>query len=865
MRLEPGSRLGSYEILAPLGAGGMGEVWRARDTRLQREVALKILPEAFSSDAERLSRFTREAHVLASLNHPGIGAIYSFEEIDGTHFLALELVPGETLKQRIGRGPIPLAEALGIARQIAEALEAAHGKGILHRDLKPANVIVTPDGRVKLLDFGLAKSFNAERASPDISQSPTAAADGTRQGLILGTASYMSPEQARGRPLDARSDLWSFGCLLYEMLAGRKAFDGETLSDILVAILDRDPNWDALPAAAPQPVRDLLHGLLEKDVDRRWRDVRDVKAALAGAFASHSTMQTHARVPANRRPLRWAVASGIAIAALLAAVLLRTRSGDGALPKEKYLAIMPFKDLSGQPDGQLVVDGLTESFRARLTKLQVPGLMVMAAAGGAAGDDAAHLARDRGANLVLTGALRRQESQIRLTYNILVAGSPGILAADEVAGNASDQFGLEDRLVESVAASLRVQLESAGAGAAARQRPSESEPYYRALGLLRRYDDPRSLVAAIEILNGISGGGRSALVQAALGRAWIERYRSTKDPAAAEAARAAVQRAIALDDGSPDAHLASGQLLAMTGKPKEAVVEIRRAIERQAPSADALLALGDALADAGDAAEAEATYRSAIALNPAYWAGYNKLGVSYFARGLLGEAEKILRQSIERNPEVGRVHNSLGAVLIQAGRFDEALKALRDSIARSPENPSAWSNLGFVHYYSGRYGEAADAFRRATALTPKSGALWANLGDALSMLPGREAETRAAYEEGLRLGREALAINPRNAKSQRLLSRCYTRIGNLAEASRWLDEAFKAEPSSVDNLFQRALLEHFGGHDEKAVVTIRRLVAAGYNPTLIRNEPAFGALLKDKSFKAALSKESATPVNAPTP
>jgi len=223
MRVEPGSRLGSYEILGPLGAGGMGEVWRARDTRLQREVALKILPEAFSSDAERLSRFTREAHVLASLNHPGIAAIYSFEEIEGTNFLALELVPGETLKHRIARGPIPLSEALGFARQIAEALEAAHGKGILHRDLKPANVMVTPDGRVKLLDFGLAKAFAAEQASQDISESPTAAADGTKQGLILGTASYMSPEQARGRTLDARSDLWALGCLLYEMLVGRKA------------------------------------------------------------------------------------------------------------------------------------------------------------------------------------------------------------------------------------------------------------------------------------------------------------------------------------------------------------------------------------------------------------------------------------------------------------------------------------------------------------------------------------------------------------------------------------------------------------------------------------------------------------------
>ncbi len=289
MPLEPGSHLGPFEVLSRLGAGGMGEVWRARDTRLQRDVAIKVLPELFAQDADRLQRFTREAHVLASLNHPNIAAIYSLEEIDGVRFLVLELVTGETLKQRIVRAPVSANEAIRFALQVADALEAAHAKGILHRDLKPANVNVTPEGKVKLLDFGLAKAFALGAASPDISHSPTLAAEATHQGVVLGTASYMSPEQARSRALDGRSDLWAFGCVLYEMLAGKKAFDGESVSDILVAILDREPDWGALPAATPPPLRELLKHLLEKDPAKRPGDVRETRALLEAAAGSRTT------------------------------------------------------------------------------------------------------------------------------------------------------------------------------------------------------------------------------------------------------------------------------------------------------------------------------------------------------------------------------------------------------------------------------------------------------------------------------------------------------------------------------------------------------------------------------------------------
>src|SRR5215467_7154283 len=256
MALTIGTQLGSHEITALLGKGGMGEVYRARDLKLKREVAIKILPEEFSRDADRVSRFQREAEALASLNHPNIAGIYDLAEASGTRFLVLELVEGETLADRIERGPIPVDEALGIAKQIAEALEAAHERSIIHRDLKPANVKLTPEGKVKVLDFGLAR--NVEEASAATSRSATLLLGETREGTILGTPAYMSPEQARGRPADKRADLWAFGCLLFEMLTGRQAFGGETASDAMAAVLSRDPDWSALPRSTPAPIRRLL-------------------------------------------------------------------------------------------------------------------------------------------------------------------------------------------------------------------------------------------------------------------------------------------------------------------------------------------------------------------------------------------------------------------------------------------------------------------------------------------------------------------------------------------------------------------------------------------------------------------------------
>src|SRR5713226_8597407 len=324
MALAPGTKLGPYEIVAPLGAGGMGEVYRARDTKLGRDVALKLLPPRFTADADRVARFGREARLLASLNHPHIGAIYGFEDAGNVPALVLELVEGDTLDVRLRLGTLPLSEALAVAQQIADALDAAHRAGIIHRDLKPSNIKITPDGFVKVLDFGLAKALATEGSDPDLLKSTITSAGGTIVGVILGTAAYMSPEQARGQPVDKRTDIWAFGCVLFEMLTGSAAFARETITDTIVAVVGAEPEWKSLPADTPGSIRRLLTRCLQKDARRRLHDIADARIELEDAMA---TPAEPAPLPTPRRwsPVALSVLSlGIATALVfLGAVLDR--------------------------------------------------------------------------------------------------------------------------------------------------------------------------------------------------------------------------------------------------------------------------------------------------------------------------------------------------------------------------------------------------------------------------------------------------------------------------------------------------------------------------------------------------------------
>jgi serine/threonine-protein kinase len=379
-----GRKLGHYEIVEKIGEGGMGAVYRARDKTLGRDVAIKLLPDFLAGDREKIARLEREAHLLASLNHPNIATLHGLEDSEGLKYLVMELVPGETLDERISRAPLRLEECLGILRQIAEALEAAHEKGIVHRDLKPANVVVTSEGRVKVLDFGLAKAVAEDAPPSDISKSPTLTREGTEHGVILGTAPYMSPEQARGKSLDRRTDIWSFGCVFYEALTGRKAFSGETVSDTIAAILEREPDWTALPGRTPVKIRDLLRRCFQKEPHRRLRDIGDARIEIEEALAEPSAAPV---TGPSRRYLPWvvtALVSAIAIGSLLRPRAEPERAVSRLtvnLPPEQALTWQNDPSLALSPDGRrLVYVGGSDSERRlyvrsidRLEALPIPG------------------------------------------------------------------------------------------------------------------------------------------------------------------------------------------------------------------------------------------------------------------------------------------------------------------------------------------------------------------------------------------------------------------------------------------------------------------------------------------------------------
>jgi len=361
MSLTLGTKIGPFEVTAPIGAGGMGEVYRATDTRLRRDVAIKVLPDDVTRDRERLARFEREAQLLASLSHPNIGAIFGLEEWGDSRCLILELIEGETLAEKIGRGPLPAEEALRIALQIAEGLEAAHEKWIIHRDLKPANVKVTPDGTVKVLDFGLAKAYEGDPAHPSsqVSLSPTLSLAATRAGVILGTAAYMSPEQAAGQMVDRRSDVWAFGVVLFEMLTGRKTFGGETLSHTLASVLKEEPDWSGLPADLPPRIRQLIGRCLDKKVQRRLQSIGEARVLLEDYRDAPESFRPAAMpapsastlVPLWRQAAPWAVAALLGVALASAPLWLR-RQATAPGPRRLTLAV---------PDGESIFRGYGSS------------------------------------------------------------------------------------------------------------------------------------------------------------------------------------------------------------------------------------------------------------------------------------------------------------------------------------------------------------------------------------------------------------------------------------------------------------------------------------------------------------------------
>jgi len=589
MRLVSGSRIGNYEVVTQQGAGGMGEVYRARDIRLDRTVAIKSLPPGVAADPERLARFEREAKLLASLNHPNIAGIYGLEDVAGSPYLVLEFVEGETLAQRLSRGPLSPRETLDVGGRIASGIEAAHARGIVHRDLKPGNIMLTSSGDVKVLDFGLAKGGAAEAGTAsDLAASPTLALSATGQGIILGTAPYMSPEQARGKLVDRRADVWAFGCVLFECLAGHPAFQGETVSDVIARILEREPDWRDLPESVPPRFQELIQRCLTKDVAERPRDIGDLRREL-GTIAQRMSSP-------GERP---------------------------AAAELPSLAVLYFENLSSDSESEYFCAGITEDILTDLSKikgLRVASRNAVARYRGAPAD-LPRVASDLGVKSVLEGSVRRSGDRVRITAQLINAANGFHLWAERYDRTLADVFAVQEEIAKSIAEALRVALTPAESESLVKDRPDNVRAYDLYLRGRQRYGSytVEALREALELFQeAIAIDPDYALAWAGVADCYGQmlQYEMAKDPG--EATRLGLQaarRAIAINPRLAEAHKSEALVLRFTGDLAGSKAALRRALDANPRFVPALINLSVEAVSGADLAGTERFIRRALEID----------------------------------------------------------------------------------------------------------------------------------------------------------------------------------------------------------------------------------------------------------
>jgi tetratricopeptide (TPR) repeat protein len=792
--------------------------------------------------------------MLAAVNHPTIAAIYGAEEDGATRYIVMELVEGETLAQRLSTGPLAVADALRMASQVAEALEVAHEKGVIHRDLKPANIKITPEGKVKVLDFGLAKAMEMPFAG-DMSHSPTLVMSDSRPGEIVGTPEFMSPEQARGKETDRRTDIWAFGCILFESLSGRRAFTGETVPDVIGAILHVEPDWTSLPARTPDRVRELLAMCLEKDPGRRLRDAGDARLEIESALAGMSGAGALAGARATSRwRAAFAVVAGAAVA-VAAYFLVRpaVRSAAPApLSAARQLAVLPFRNLTGASEGEQWGVGLADWVSARLSN--VKGLSVVTPTADAYTMDpkssTAAVARRLGANTVLSGTLQQENGRFRITYRLFDANGAQI-AAGALDGPAL--FVLQDRIAEGVLGDLRLPRDTQRTPTpSGLDTPADQEKYLEAIGLLRRYDRREGVARALDILQKLAKEKpNSALVQAALARADLETFRTTKERVWADRAVAASEAARAIDPGLPEVDVTVGETLLATGKPKEAVEAFHRALAARPGNVQALLGLGRAYESAGDAPAAEDAFRRAMELEPSF-AVFNQLAGLYYDLGQYGDAAEMFRRASRVAPDSARPLSNLGGTETMRCNYPAAIEAYKRALAIDPKYPSALSNLGLTQLWIGRTAEAVASLESAASQDPNDSQVFSNLGDAYRAL-GEGRKSADAYGKSIALARAELGINPNDATVLSCLATGLAKTGHVAESEEPIRRALALDQKDPNVLSDAAIVAVLAGRDADALEWLRKAAAAGYCRDIIARQPEFARLQQNPEFRSIVA------------
>jgi serine/threonine protein kinase/tetratricopeptide (TPR) repeat protein len=861
--LDSGALLGSYEILAPLGSGGMGDVYRARDTRLNREVAVKVLSPIFANDPNLLMRFRREAHVLASLNYPNIVTIYDIGQESSTVYIAMELVEGKALDEILSAGAMPTQDVLDIAIQISAGLAVAHESGIVHRDLKPKNVMIRPDGLAKILDFGLSK------LAPGFPRSPldeTSAA--TEQGMLLGTIDYMSPEQASGLPTDFRSDQFSFGSLLYEMVTGKRPFHRETIPQTLAAIIEGEPKSIAsFNPKVPRAIEAILRRCMAKKPESRYASTQELACALK-EIRDSSVAEEIRSLSANARPVPHRVPLWLQIT--MAGLLAVTGIGIGAprlLEKvrvwseslspitQKQLVVLPFTNVGNDPENQGFCDGLVEILSSKLSQLEqfqrklrvVPSTDVLRE-----GIVSVREARQTfGATLAITGSVQRTENRIRVTINLVDPQTLLQLRSKTIDTEAHDISVLQDGVVLEVAELLDVNLSSQAKQVLAvggTTVPSAYEYYLQGRGYLQRYEVAQNVDTAITLFNrALEQDPKYALAEAGLGEAYWRSYELTKDTHWAQQAKKSSAAAIALNDKLAQVYVTLGMIHTGTGHFDEAVQNLRKALALDPINADAYQELAKTYQQMGKLKDAESTYLNAIAVRPGYWGTHNELGGFYYRLGRYAEAEKEFRNVVELTPDNARGYKNLGVIAYSQKQYEEAAKMFEKSVAIKPSD-AAYSNLGTVYYTMGQYAEAARYYEKAIQMNGRDSERWINLAAAYQW--GNEPQkARVAFQRTAELAEEQRHVTPRDPSLLILLADAYSNLNQPQRARELLGKALAQTPNNVSDIFQASVVYEQLGDRKLALQWIGMAIKGGYSRDLIEKSPTLAKLRLDPGFQ----------------
>jgi TolB-like protein/Tfp pilus assembly protein PilF/predicted Ser/Thr protein kinase len=814
--LAAGTRLGPYEILAPLGAGGMGEVYRARDPRLGREVAIKVLPASFSADPDRLRRFEQEARAAGILNHPNITAVYDIgmNESDGAPYVVQELLEGETLRSRLAEGPLAVRKAIDYALQIAYGLAAAHEKRIVHRDLKPENLFVTKDGRVKILDFGLAKLTHAQEGSAATNLST--ATPGTEPGVVLGTLGYMSPEQVRGKPADHRGDIFSFGAILYEMLSGQRAFHGDSVADTMSAILMKEPpDLSVANRDIPAGLERIVRHCLEKNPAERFYSAHDLAfdlEALSDVSAAASGARTIRSKSARRRRLALGLAGVVAAAllVLVAALLWRTRGGKTGAPSapaldRKSVAVLPFQNLSPDPENAFFADGMTEDILTQLAKIRdlkvISHTSVMRYKG--TQKPIQTIASELGVATVLEGSVRRAGNRVRIVGQLIDAGSDEHLWAETYDRELKDVFAIQSEVAQRIATALKAAL-SPAEKMRIEQSPTQDlaayDLYLKGRELYNRYRKADN-EAAIELFQkALELDPAFALGYAGLGDAYAQRgVRFGLQPSWVDKSLEMSRKAIALNPEVAEGYKALGLAQYFKGKYRESLDATRRAAEINPNYASAVVNVGNVLRNMGRLDEALPWSLRGIELDPTSAVGSASVGSIYAALGDARQAEPWLKRSLELQPDLGQGHHFLINMYLQQRRDEEALRQAHNATTLLPDSPLVLFTAGLSEFVTGNLPRAQQLFEqvlpsfRGVRLAVRNGGAGAETYLAYLLLRiGRRGEAEALLQESFATDRRAADEGNEDWSVPYDAACVHALRGEKDEAFRWLDKAVEA-------------------------------------------------------------------------